>query len=56
MRLINTEIAGEPLNWIKIPLMAAFFLIGLELVTALFFKNVTHISPASNTGGVPTAL
>ena len=32
MRLINTEILSEPLNWVTVPLMVAFGLVLLWII------------------------
>lgn len=36
MRLVNTAIMAEPINWIKVPLMAFFGMAALFLIASFF--------------------
>lgn len=35
MRIINTAILSNPINWVKVPLMALIGMVGLYLVVQL---------------------
>lgn len=39
MQIINWNIAGNPVNWIKIGLMTAIFVFGMELIYQSMFPK-----------------
>lgn len=44
MRLVNTAIMKNPVNWIKVPLMAVMGMVALYLVAQLFAKTPAAIA------------